>query len=111
MSCPESRRVKVSRVRIDAFTHEIQAIENIVAQLQSDEDFRTDEFNRNQLQTEIRDRENDLSANIGDLKKTIKSLADAIAKIQGDCGHGGAAEEGIQCENEGCLLLIHCGVH
>mmetsp|Transcript_95890 Transcript_95890/g.184940 ORF Transcript_95890/g.184940 Transcript_95890/m.184940 type:complete len:84 (+) Transcript_95890:23-274(+) len=83
----------------------------MVAQLQSDEDFRTDEFNRNQLQTEIRDRENDLSANIGDLKKTIKSLADAIAKIQGDCGHGGAAEEGIQCENEGCLLLIHCGVH
>merc|ERR1712008_121882 len=48
-------------------------------------DFCVDEFNTNQLQTEKKEREKkDLIAKIEDLEMTIKSLADAIAKLKGE---------------------------
>merc|ERR1712203_1136314 len=78
------------RVRLDAFTRVKKAIDDMVAQLlkeKADEikhkDFCTDEFNKNQLQTEKKEREKkDLIAKIEDLEMTIKSLADAIAKLK-----------------------------
>merc|ERR1712137_662721 len=78
------------RVRLDAFTRVKKAIDDMVAQLlkeKADEikhkDFCTDEFNKNQLQTEKKEREKkDLIAKIDDLEMTIKSLADAIAKLK-----------------------------
>merc|ERR1711933_313625 len=80
------------RVRLDAFTRVKKAIDDMVAQLlkeKADEikhkDFCTDEFNTNQLQTEKKEREKkDLMAKIEDLEMTIKSLADAIAKLKAE---------------------------
>merc|ERR1711933_422252 len=80
------------RVRLDAFTRVKKAIDDMVAQLlkeKEDEikhkDFCTDEFNANQLQTERKEREKkDLMAKIEDLEMTIKSLADAIAKLKAE---------------------------
>merc|ERR1711935_500127 len=80
------------RVRLDAFTRVKKAIDDMVAQLlkeKEDEikhkDFCVDEFNTNQLQTEKKEREKkDLIARIEDLEMTIKSLADAIAKLKGE---------------------------
>merc|ERR1712008_305198 len=80
------------RVRLDAFTRVKKAIDDMVAQLlkeKEDEikhkDFCVDEFNTNQLQTEKKEREKkDLMAKIEDLEMTIKSLADAIAKLKGE---------------------------
>merc|ERR550532_2836305 len=76
------------RVRLDAFTRVKKAIDDMVAQLlkeKADEikhkDFCTDEFNKNQLQTEKKEREKkDLIAKTEDLEMTIKSLADAAAE-------------------------------
>merc|ERR1712137_920808 len=81
-----------SQVKLDAFTRVKKAIDDMVAQLlqeKADEikhkDFCTDEFNTNQLQTEKKEREKkDLIAKIEDLEMTIKSLADAIAKLKGE---------------------------
>merc|ERR1712012_333118 len=78
------------RVRLDAFTRVKKAIDDMVAQLlkeKADEikhkDFCTDEFNKNQLQTEKKERAKaDLIAKIEDLEMTIKALADAIAKLK-----------------------------
>merc|ERR1712242_341075 len=69
-----------------------KAIDDMVAQLlkeKEDEikhkDFCVDEFNTNQLQTEKKEREKkDLIAKIEDLEMTIKSLADAIAKLKAE---------------------------
>merc|ERR1719350_1316356 len=80
------------RVRLDAFTRVKKAIDDMVAQLlkeKEDEikhkDFCVDEFNTNQLQTEKKEREKkDLIAKIEDLEMTIKSLADAIAKLKAE---------------------------
>merc|ERR1740116_791396 len=80
------------RVKLDAFTRVKKAIDDMVAQLlkeKEDEikhrDFCVDEFNTNQLQTEKKEREKkDLLAQIEDLEMTIKSLADAIAKLKGE---------------------------
>merc|ERR1712099_169767 len=80
------------RVRLDAFTRVKKAIDDMVAQLlkeKEDEikhkDFCVDEFNTNQLQTEKKEREKkDLIAKIEDLEMTIKSLADAIAKLKSE---------------------------
>merc|ERR1712217_40664 len=76
----------------DAFTRVKKAIDDMVAQLlkeKEDEikhkDFCVDEFNTNQLQTEKKEREKkDLIAKIEDLEMTIKSLADAIAKLKSE---------------------------
>merc|ERR1719359_934048 len=67
------------RVRLDAFTKVKQAIDDMVAALtkeKADEikhrDFCTDEFNKNDLQTERKEREKqDLTAKIEDLTMTI----------------------------------------
>merc|ERR1712113_1304633 len=80
------------RVRLDAFTRVKKAIDDMIAQLlkeKEDEikhkDFCVDEFNTNQLQTEKKEREKkDLIAKIEDLEMTIKSLADAIAKLKAE---------------------------
>merc|ERR1712242_173337 len=80
------------RVRLDAFTRVKKAIDDMVTQLlkeKEDEikhkDFCVDEFNTNQLQTEKKEREKkDLIAKIEDLEMTIKSLADAIAKLKAE---------------------------
>merc|ERR1712194_921835 len=80
------------KVRLDAFTRVKKAIDDMIAQLlkeKEDEikhkDFCVDEFNTNQLQTEKKEREKqDLIAKIEDLELTIKSLADAIAKLKGE---------------------------
>merc|ERR1712113_1085055 len=80
------------RVRLDAFTRVKKAIDDMVAQLlkeKEDEikhkDFCVDEFNTSQLQTEKKEREKkDLIAKIEDLELTIKSLADAIAKLKAE---------------------------
>merc|ERR1712242_365114 len=80
------------RVRLDAFTRVKKAIDDMVAQLLKEKedgikhkDFCVDEFNTNQLQTEKKEREKkDLIAKIEDLEMTIKSLADAIAKLKAE---------------------------
>merc|ERR1719343_1758264 len=80
------------KVRLDAFTRVKKAIDDMIAQLlkeKEDEikhkDFCVDEFNTNQLQTEKKEREKkDLIAKIEDLEMTIKSLADAIAKLKAE---------------------------
>merc|ERR1719464_2223145 len=80
------------RVRLDAFTRVKKAIDDMVAQLlkeKADEikhkDFCTDEFNKNQLQTEKKEREKqDLIAEIEGLEMTIKALAEAIATLKAE---------------------------
>merc|ERR1719464_654511 len=80
------------RVRLDAFTRVKKAIDDMIAQLlkeKEDEikhkDFCVDEFNKNELQTEKKEREKkDLIAKIEDLEMTIKALADAIAKLKSE---------------------------
>jgi len=80
------------RVRLDAFTRVKKAIDDMVAQLTKEKqdeikhkDFCTDEFNKNELQTEKKEREKkDLIAKIEDLEMTIKALADAIAKLKAE---------------------------
>merc|ERR1719281_223977 len=86
-----------SRVRLDAFTRVKKAIDDMVAQLlkeKQDEikhkDFCVDEFNKNLVATERKDREkSDLIAKIEELKSTIatltkeiKALKDEIAEMQ-----------------------------
>merc|ERR1712076_301708 len=80
------------RVRLDDFTRVKKAIDDMVAQLlkeKADEikhkDFCTDEFNKNQLQTEKKEREKqDLIAEIEGLEMTIKALAEAIATLKAE---------------------------
>jgi len=78
------------RVRLDAFTRVKKAIDDMVAQLQKEKedeikhkDFCVDEFNKNQLQTEKKERtKQDLTALIADLEMTIKTLADEIDALK-----------------------------
>jgi len=80
------------RVRLDAFTKVKKAIDDLVAQLLKEKeeeikknDWCVEEFNTNQLQTEKKDREKqDLIAKIEDLELTIKTIADAIAKLKAE---------------------------
>merc|ERR1719340_311992 len=75
------------RVKLDAFTRVKKAIDDMIAQLlkeKEDEikhkDFCVDEFNKNQLQTEKKERDKqDLIARIEDLALTIKTLSEEIA--------------------------------
>merc|ERR1719162_2477264 len=86
-----------TQVRLDAFTRVKKAIDDMIAELlkqKEDEikhkDFCVDEFNKNQLETETKDREkSDLEAKIEDLKMTIdkltreiQALKDEIAEMQ-----------------------------
>uniref|UniRef100_A0A7S3WU82 Uncharacterized protein n=1 Tax=Strombidinopsis acuminata TaxID=141414 RepID=A0A7S3WU82_9SPIT len=80
------------RVRLDAFTRVKKAIDDMVAELlkeKEDEikhkDFCTDEFNTNQLQTEKKEREKqDLTAEIADLKQTIKTLTEQLDTLNAE---------------------------
>jgi len=80
------------QVRLDAFTRVKKAIDDMIAQLlkeKEDEikhkDFCVDEFNKNQLETENKDREKfDLIAKIEDLDMSIKQLTDAIETLKAE---------------------------
>merc|ERR1719355_50230 len=80
------------RVRLDAFTRVKKAIDDMIAQLlveKADEikhkDFCVDEFNKNQLETERKDREKeDLIAKIDDLTMTIDKLTKAIDTLKAE---------------------------
>merc|ERR1719247_2239132 len=73
-------------VKLDAFTRVKKAIDDMVSQLlkeKEDEikhkDFCTDEFNKNELQSEKKTRsKEDLLAKIADLEMSIKQLKEAI---------------------------------
>merc|ERR1719453_1208155 len=79
-------------VRLDAFTRVKKAIDDMIAQLlkeKEDEikhkDFCVDEFNKNQLETERKEREkSDLEAKIEDLTMTIKKLTDEIEALKAE---------------------------
>jgi len=80
------------RVKLDAFTRVKKAIDDMVAELlkeKEDEikhkDFCVDEFNKNQLQTEKKEREKkDLIAEIAELETTIADLAKAIETLKSE---------------------------
>jgi len=80
------------QVRLDAFTRVKKAIDDMIAQLlkeKEDEikhkDFCVDEFNKNQLETENKEREkSDLIAKIEDLDMSIKQLTDAIETLKAE---------------------------
>jgi septal ring factor EnvC (AmiA/AmiB activator) len=80
------------RVRLDAFTRVKKAIDDMIAQLlveKADEikhkDFCVDEFNKNQLETEKKEREKkDLIAKIEDLEMTIDQLTKAIETLKAE---------------------------
>jgi hypothetical protein len=80
------------KVRLDAFERVKKAIDDMVAQLlqeKADEikhkDFCVDEFNKNQLQTEKKEREKeDLIAKIEDLTMTIDKLTKAIDTLKAE---------------------------
>merc|ERR1719197_132449 len=80
------------RVRLDAFTKVKAAIDKMIAQLlkeKEDEikhkDFCVDEFNKNLLETEQKDREKaDLEAKIEDLNLTIKTLTEEIEQLKAE---------------------------
>jgi len=80
------------QIRLDAFVKVKKAIDEMVTQLlkeQKDEvkqrDFCVDEFNKNQLQTEKKDRsKQDLTTKIEDLKLTIKDLTESIKKLKSE---------------------------
>merc|ERR1719473_1986720 len=81
-----------AQVKLDAFTRVKKAIDDMIVQLlkeKEDEikhkDFCVNDFNKNQLQTEQKEREKeDLIAQIDDLNMTIKALADAIETLKAE---------------------------
>jgi len=81
-----------TQVRLDAFTRVKKAIDDMVTQLiheKEDEikhkDFCIDEFNKNQMSTEKKDREKtDALAKIADLEMAMKTLNDAIDGLKGE---------------------------
>merc|ERR1719327_768264 len=92
------------RVRLDAFTKVKKAIDDMVAALlkeKEDEikhkDFCVDEFNKNSLQTERKEREKaDLIAKIEDLTSTIDQLTKAIDTLKSE-----VAEMQVQLKRAG----------
>merc|ERR1712072_1537322 len=80
------------RVRLDAFTRVKKAIDDMVAQLlkeKEDEikhkDFCVDEFNKNQLETEKKERQkSDQIAKIEDLEMQIDALTKAIDTLKAE---------------------------
>jgi hypothetical protein len=80
------------QVRLDAFTRVKKAIDDMIAQLlkeKADEikhkDFCVDEFNKNELETDKKDREKkDLIAKIEDLTMTIDALTKAIDNLKAE---------------------------
>merc|ERR1719473_2236307 len=81
-----------AQVKLDAFTRVKKAIDDMIVQLlkeKEDEikhkDFCVNDFNKNQLQTEQKEREKeDLIAQIEDLNMTIKALAASIEELKAE---------------------------
>merc|ERR1719203_2392560 len=81
-----------TKVRLDAFTRVKKAIDDMVADLLEEKaaeikhkDFCVDEFNKNQLETEKKERaKRDVIAKIEDLEMTIKSLTEAIDGLKAE---------------------------
>merc|ERR1719502_2571683 len=81
-----------NQVKLVAFTKVKKAIDDMITQLgkeKEDEikhkDFCTDEFNKNQLETEKKEREKqDLEARIEDLELTIKTLTEQIDALKAE---------------------------
>jgi hypothetical protein len=79
-----------TQVKLDAFTRVKKAIDDMIAQLQKEKedeikhkDFCVDELNKNQLETEKKEREkSDLEAKIEDLKMTIETLTKEIQALK-----------------------------
>merc|ERR1711981_58247 len=92
------------RVRLDAFTRVKKAIDDMIAQLlkeKEDEikhkDFCVDEFNKNELETEKKERQkSDLTAKSEDLQMTIKQLTEAIDQLKAE-----VAEMQVQLKRAG----------
>jgi len=92
------------KVRLDAFTRVKKAIDDMIAQLlqeKADEikhkDFCVDEFNKNQIETERKEREKaDLIAKIEDLTMTIEKLTKAIDTLKAE-----VAEMQVQLKRAG----------
>merc|ERR1712060_197351 len=80
------------RVRLDAFTRVKKAIDDMIAQLTKEKedeikhkDFCVDEFNKNELQTEKKEREKkDLIAKIEDLTMSIETLTKEIDTLKSE---------------------------
>merc|ERR550514_1449066 len=81
-----------ARVRLDAFTRVKKAIDDMIAQLLKEKDdeikhrdFCIEEFNKNALETERKDREkSDLVRKIEDLTMTIETLTQEIEALKAD---------------------------
>merc|ERR1719450_1637371 len=81
-----------ARVRLDAFTRVKKAIDDMIAQLLKEKDdeikhrdFCIEEFNKNMLETERKDREkSDLVKKIDDLTMTIETLTSEIAALKAE---------------------------
>merc|ERR1712232_980581 len=81
-----------TKVKLDAFERVKKAIDDMIAQLLQEkadeikhEDFCVDEFNKNQLETERKEREKaDLIAKIEDLTMTIEKLTKAIDTLKAE---------------------------
>jgi len=81
-----------TRVRLDAFTRVKKAIDDMISQLLKEKDdeikhrdFCIEEFNKNALETERKDREkSDLTKKIEDLAMTIETLAQEIDALKAD---------------------------
>jgi len=92
------------KVRLDAFTRVKKAIDDMIAMLlkeKEDEikhkDFCVDEFNKNQLHSEKKERsKQDLIAKIEDLSSTISQLTTAIDALKAD-----TAEMQVQMKRSG----------
>merc|ERR1719203_1080024 len=80
------------QVKLDAFTRVKKAIDDMIAQLLKEKDdeikhkdFCVDEFNKNQLQTEKKEREKkDLIAKIEDLTMSIETLTKEIDTLKSE---------------------------
>jgi len=81
-----------ARVRLDAFTRVKKAIDDMIAQLLKEKDdeikhrdFCIEEFNKNALETERKDREkSDLVKKIDDLAMTIETLTQEIEALKAE---------------------------
>jgi len=81
-----------TQVRLDAFTRVKKSIDDMVTQLGVEKeeeikhkDFCIDEFNKNQMETEKKDREkSDILAKIADIEMEIKTLTGAIDTLKSE---------------------------
>merc|ERR1719486_422854 len=107
-----------SQVQLDAFERVKKAIDDMVVQLTKEKedeikhkDFCTDEFNKNQLQTEKKEHEKadfiakieDAEMTIAELKKAIEALKAEIAEMQVQLKRAGEDREKQNKEFQGTV--------